>query len=110
VNHLVTALLVVLALTSCSGGIGELPVDGGDDEGTGAAAGSCLEKIPASCPDCVTQNAGDAVLCHQYLHCFAACDPSQPCGTADGVCGVNTLGGGTAPYAAAVTTYRCACP
>jgi hypothetical protein len=109
VKHLVTALLVALAVASCSGGVGELP-DGGDDAGTGAAPGSCVDKIPASCPDCATQNPADAALCRKYLHCFSTCDPSQPCGDVDGVCGVNTLGGGTAPYAAAVTTYRCACP
>lgn len=106
----VTALLVVLALASCSGGIGQLPVDNGNDAGPGSDAGSCLEKVPASCPDCVTQNAGDAVVCRLYLQCFATCNPSQPCAAPDGVCGVNTLGGGTAPYMAAVTTYRCACP
>jgi hypothetical protein len=130
--------LVALLLSGCGGRVGELPVDSSDDAGasadtgsgayTGADAGAgadtgsiadaasradaraCLDAIPASCPDCVTQNPGDAPVCRQYLRCFATCDPSQPCGAADGVCGVNTLGGGVAPYAAAVATYRCACP
>ena len=126
--------LVALVLSGCGGKVGELPVDSGDDAGSGADAGAtgdagagadtgsspdagsradaqwCLDAIPASCPDCVTQNPGDATLCRQYLRCFATCDPSQPCGAPDGVCGVNTLGGGMAPYAAAVATYRCACP
>jgi hypothetical protein len=127
-------LLVALVLSGCGGRVGELPVDTGDDAGASADAGSgtdagavpdarasanaesgadartCLDAIPASCPDCVTQNPNDAVVCRQYLRCFATCDPSQPCGAADGVCGVNTLGGGMAPYAAAVATYHCACP
>jgi hypothetical protein len=111
VKNPVTALFVALAMAGCSGGIGELP-DGGDDGGPGSQSDArpCLDEIPASCPDCVTQNPGDAVVCRRYLRCFASCDPSQPCGAEDGVCGVNTLGGGTAPYTAAVTTYRCACP
>jgi hypothetical protein len=106
----VTILCIALALAGCSGGIGELPVDGGDDPEPGSDARACLDEIPASCPDCVTQNSGDAIVCQRYLRCFTTCNPSQPCGAMDGVCGVNVVGGGTAPYAAALATYRCACP
>jgi hypothetical protein len=78
------------------------PADGGCD----------LTSIPASCPDCMTQNASDQPICQKYLACFAmnACDPNTSCGSNTGVCGVNTIGGGEAPYTAAVATYACACP
>jgi hypothetical protein len=50
-----------------------------------------------------------------YLPCYEAnnCNPSDSCGSNDGVCGVNKLGGGTAPVSAAQATYTCAgcnCP
>ncbi|HLK35643.1 MAG TPA: hypothetical protein VKU41_02750, partial [Polyangiaceae bacterium] len=75
--------------------------------------GPCnLQSLPSSCPDCMTQNASDAPICKMYLQCFAtnACDPATACGSNDGVCGVNKIGGGEAPYQAAVATYKCACP
>jgi hypothetical protein len=73
---------------------------------------ACLLAIPSSCPNCMTQNASDAPTCQLYLQCFIAngCDPSTACGSNTGVCGVNTIGGGEAPYSAALATYSCACP
>jgi hypothetical protein len=49
--------------------------------------------------------------CQEYLGCFSSqqCNPASPCGQLSGVCGWNTLGGGLAPYDAAVATYNCAC-
>jgi len=72
---------------------------------------ACLASIPPSCPSCATQNASDHPICEQYIQCFITngCDPSMSCGSSTGVCGVNTVGGGNAPYAAAVATYQCAC-
>jgi hypothetical protein len=72
----------------------------------------CLANIPSSCPDCMTQNASDMPKCEMYLQCFAAndCNPADACGSNDGVCGVNTIGGGEAPLMAATQTYHCACP
>jgi hypothetical protein len=75
--------------------------------------GGCnLLNIPASCPDCKTMNASDIPICQKYLMCFSdhGCNPSTACGLNDGICGVNTVGGGEAPYQAAVATYNCACP
>jgi hypothetical protein len=85
-------------------------VDAGPDVIVDGAA--CLGSIPASCPDCMTQNASDKPICEQYIQCFLAqgCDPHTACGSSTGVCGVNTIGGGAAPYTAAVATYDCACP
>jgi hypothetical protein len=75
-------------------------------------AANCLNNIPASCPDCMTQNASDEPKCEDYIQCFLNndCTPSTSCGSMDGICGVNTIGGGLAPYNAAVATYMCACP
>jgi hypothetical protein len=80
-----------------------LPVDAGPD---------CLKSIPASCPDCMTMNASDKPTCELYIACYMtnSCDPSTACGSNDGVCGVNKIGGGSAPQSAAVATYMCACP
>jgi hypothetical protein len=71
-----------------------------------------LPNIPSSCPNCMTQNASDMPTCELYLRCFVenSCNPSAACGSNDGVCGVNKIGGGEAPYQAAVQTYNCACP
>jgi hypothetical protein len=57
-------------------------------------------------------NASDKPKCEEYLACFrdTPCDPNTACGSNDGVCGLNTIGGGSAPYSAAVATYECACP
>jgi hypothetical protein len=75
-------------------------------------AGCDLQNTPAGCPDCMTQSAADMPICQQYLMCFETnnCNPNAACGSNDGVCGVNTVGGGEAPYSAAVATYNCACP
>jgi hypothetical protein len=71
-----------------------------------------LSMIPSSCPNCATQNASDAPICQMYLRCFIdnGCNPATACGSNDGMCGVNKIGGGEAPYQAAVQTYDCACP
>ncbi len=71
-----------------------------------------LPNIPSSCPNCMTQNASDMPTCQKYLACFIqnGCNPSAACGSNDGTCGVNTIGGGEAPYTAAKMTYDCACP
>lgn len=79
------------------------PTDAGPD---------CLKNIPASCPDCKTQNASDMPACEKYIACYLAnnCNPADACGQMDGVCGGNTIGGGSAPVTAAQATYTCACP
>jgi hypothetical protein len=60
----------------------------------------------------MTQNASDKPKCEQYLACYATndCGPADQCATNDGVCGVNTIGGGNAPKSAADATFMCACP
>jgi hypothetical protein len=57
-------------------------------------------------------NPSDVPKCEQYLMCYSTnnCNPNNACGSQDAVCGVNTIGGGTAPQMAAVATYNCACP
>jgi|HubBroStandDraft_6_1064221.scaffolds.fasta_scaffold42321_2 hypothetical protein len=80
---------------------------------TSVGDGGCnLQSIPTSCPNCATQNQSDMPICKTYLMCFSTngCDPHTACGSNDGTCGVNKLGGGEAPYTAAVATYDCACP
>ena len=79
------------------------PLDAGPD---------CLKNIPASCPNCMTMNASDMPNCEKYIACYLAnsCNPADACGSNDGVCGVNTIGGGSAPETAAEATYACACP
>src|ERR1700722_10088755 len=71
--------------------------------GASADGSACLLDIPSSCPNCMTQNASDKPACQLYLQCFIAndCDPGTACGSNTGICGVNTVGGGEAPYAAA---------
>jgi hypothetical protein len=85
-----------------------------DDAGVEANvdAACALQNIPSSCPNCMTQNASDMPVCEMYVRCFIqnSCNPGTACGSNDGVCGVNTIGGGEAPYQAAVQTYDCACP
>jgi len=82
------------------------------DAGERGDASACLAKIPSTCPDCVTQNPSDKPICEKYLTCFADhdCNPGGTCASSDGVCGVNTIGGGEAPFMAATQTYDCACP
>jgi len=61
----------------------------------------------------MTQNQSDHPVCEKYLTCYATnnCNPSASCSTnPDGVCGVNKIGGGTAPQTYAIQTYNCACP
>jgi hypothetical protein len=57
------------------------------------------------------QNASDRPKCEEYLECYRTndCVPTAACGQNDGVCGVNTIGGGQSPREAAVATYTCAC-
>ena len=86
---------------------------GAPDVVTVADGSACLASIPASCPDCMTQNASDQASCQKYIQCFETndCNPNDACATNnDGVCGVNTIGGGEAPLMAAIATYMCACP
>jgi hypothetical protein len=97
------------------GGLPEAAPDtstGGDANPAPGDGGCNLQSIPTSCPNCVTQNMSDMPICKTYVMCFATnnCNPNTACGTNGGVCGVNTIGGGEAPYTAAVTTYNCACP
>jgi hypothetical protein len=75
------------------------------------AAMSCLVIVPPSCPDCATENPSDQPACEMYLMCFRTnqCNPADACAQGNGVCGVNTLGGGSAPLLAATATYNCAC-
>jgi hypothetical protein len=79
------------------------PIDAGPD---------CLKNIPASCPNCMTMNASDMPACEKYIACYLtnSCNPTDACGGTDGVCGVNMVGGGSAPQTAAEATYACACP
>jgi hypothetical protein len=60
----------------------------------------------------MVQNASDKPHCELYIQCFITnnCDPKSACAADDGVCGVNTIGGGTPPLTAAVATFNCACP
>jgi hypothetical protein len=81
---------------------------------------NCLNSIPATCNVCQSQNSGDVTTCKNvYLPCYVNhnCNPNDnaqgQCGYQDGVCGVNRLGGGSAPQTAAINTYACAmckCP
>ncbi len=78
----------------------------------GAVAACLPDPPPVNCPDCKTQNLSDHPVCELYLTCYRNndCDPNTSCGTnPSGVCGVNTIGGGSAPQSAAITTYDCAC-
>jgi hypothetical protein len=76
-----------------------------------SAAVSCLVIVPPTCPDCMTENPSDQPACERSLTCFRVnqCNPADACGQASGICGVNTLGGGSAPLLAATATYECAC-
>lgn len=100
--------------TSTTPDVGAPDTASGHDTGsppTDAGSG-CLSSIPASCPDCATGNASDKPKCQMYITCYIehSCNPADACGQMDGVCGVNTIGGGSAPQSAAVATYNCACP
>jgi hypothetical protein len=88
------------------------PSDAHDAKVAVGDGGSCLANIPASCPDCQTQNASDKPVCEMYIQCYLTndCNPSMACGQNSGICGVNTVGGGSAPQSAAIATYNCACP
>jgi hypothetical protein len=92
----------------------EAGTDAANDAGVADAAdaGGCLANIPAACPICQTQNASDQPTCEKYITCYETnnCNPADFCGNANQVCGVNTIGGGTAPQMAALATYMCACP
>ncbi len=79
------------------------PVDAGPD---------CLKNIPSTCPNCMTQNAGDMASCQKFITCYLtnSCNPSDACGQMDGICGVNKVGVGSSPQTAALATYACACP
>lgn len=99
------------------GGVGDASMAAGDTgtdgaSDTGAADAGCLANIPSTCPDCAVQNQTDLPVCEKYLTCYQTnnCNPSTSCGSANSICGVNTIGGGTAPQGFAIATYNCACP
>jgi hypothetical protein len=97
-------------MSGMTGGLAEAGMTETDAE----ADAGCLANIPSTCPDCATQNMGDVAHCKTYLQCFAAngCDPTvagTACASNSGICGPNTIGGGTAPMQAAIQTYKCAC-
>ena len=100
--------------TSSTGGGGA----GGATSGTGGTGGwsggvvpGGLQNLPPQCIPCQTMNQSDKPKCQEYLDCYIAnlCEPVDACGQLDGVCGVNTIGGGNAPRDAAIATYMCAC-
>jgi len=72
----------------------------------------CLANILPSCTECATANPSDKPICEQYLQCYNTndCNPNNACGEGTGTCGPSTIGGGSAPAAAALATYNCACP
>lgn len=82
-------------------------------------SGACLSGFcgPAGCVftncGCADQvaNPGDVPRCEEYLACYLteACPPDNLCRGPDGVCGVNRIGGGAAPQAAADAVWQCAC-
>jgi hypothetical protein len=82
-------------------------------------SGQCFERVcgspscnfaRCSCEDYVT-NLSEASACERYVECYqqADCLPEQACREPDGTCGVNTLGGGAEPLAAAEAVWECAC-
>ena len=84
---------------------------GGGTSGSGGGGGHCLDNIPMSCPNCVTQNPSEQARCLQFLDCYRTydCDPATACGQSSGVCGVNVIGGPSSARDASVVTYQCAC-
>ncbi len=93
---------------------GAAPEQGGAPGAGGAGPGlACLDNPPAECPFCETPNENEVAKCQEYLSCFAEndCLPPDSCTMSnDGICGVNTIGGGMSPHDAAVETAECACP
>lgn len=87
------------------------PGDGGGAEAAPIVDGAACLMDTGACAVCVTQNSGDVTACMAYLSCYETnnCNPHTACGSMDAVCGVNTIGGGNAPQAAAIATYDCAC-
>jgi hypothetical protein len=82
-------------------------------EGGVCGAGTCLASRPAGCEcaDSPNINPNEIAECQVYVDCFIdnACSPTATCADNDGVCGVNTLGGGTAPFNHASWVFSCAC-
>jgi len=102
----------------------DAPADSNDASAldTGVAdASACVASLEtiatsdAGACRCNPQNASDIPYCQQYVACYATndCNPHDnsngQCGYQDGVCGVNTLGHGTAPQSAAIASFDCAC-
>jgi MYXO-CTERM domain-containing protein len=87
---------------------------GASDGGAGGAppGQDCLEnwRNTTSGATCTGQSQGDRLTCIQYLDCYYTnnCGP-RSCGGNDGICGINTIGGGTAgqPIADQVYTDLC---
>jgi hypothetical protein len=88
-------------------------------EASDCLSGQCLGRIcgssscnfaQCSCEDYVT-NPSEAPACERYVECYQQTDclPEQACREPDGTCGVNTLGGGVEPQAAAEAVWECAC-
>jgi len=77
---------------------------------TGGVGGACLTNWRSTTcgATCTSQTQSDRKMCATYLDCYAAhdCGPSS-CGSQDDVCGVNKLGGGTAPKTVADQVYAC---
>jgi hypothetical protein len=81
----------------------------GGNGGSGGAGGSGSGGSGWDCiKQCSTQTQSDLKMCQNYLSCYVTnnCNPST-CGGQDQVCGVNTLGGGTAPKQIADSAYSC---
>jgi hypothetical protein len=102
----------------------DAPADSNDASplDTGVAdASACVTSLDviamsdAGACRCNPQNASDIPYCQLYVACYATnhCNPHDngngQCGYLNGVCGVNTLGHGTAPQSAAITAFDCAC-
>lgn len=80
--------------------------------GDGGSLGGCMSdwrSTPCGAT-CTSQTQSDRAACSLYLDCFAgnSCGPST-CGGIDDICGVNTIGFGTAPRDIANQVYGCLC-
>jgi hypothetical protein len=86
---------------------------GGAPTGGASNPGGCLDHVGEVCDHCDDGNQGDITKCHEYITCFETegCDPADSCATSnDGICGVNNVGGGTAPRDQARNTWEdCGC-
>lgn len=117
--------VVVVLMTGCGDAFGVAPPtcrDGawnGDEAGVDCGGSCGVDCVPLAacsfdaCPcSNYVNNPSEIEACEQYLECYRSleCLPEQPCRGPDGVCGVNTIGGGAGPELAAVAVWDCACP